>query len=99
MHTASEENCDRKIKIYEERPEVPGFPSGRLAQDCGATGADDDRLRVTKHGRDLVASGALDVHEVRVGTLHQTLQLAFPTLLFNRRMQKIFGERHSYKFF
>merc|ERR1711887_89623 len=26
----------------------------------------------------------------------QTLQLAFPTLLFNRRMQKIFGERHSY---
>ena len=72
-----------------------GPAAGGLAEDRGAAGADDDRLRVAEHRRDLVTSGTLDVHEVGVGTLHQPLQLAFPLLLFDGWMEKIFRERHG----
>jgi len=35
-----------------------------LAEDCGAADAEDDRLGVAEDRGDLVAAGALDVHEV-----------------------------------
>merc|ERR1719420_2746978 len=50
-------------------------PARRLAQDGGAGPADDDRLRVREDGRDVEAPLALDVHEERVGRLHQPLEL------------------------
>ena len=55
--------------------------SGGLTQDCGAADAEDDGLSVAEDGRDLVASGALDVHEVGVGVLHKALQLVLALLV------------------
>lgn len=40
-----------------------GFASGRLAENLGAAGADDDGLCVREDGGDGEAAGALDVHE------------------------------------
>jgi len=36
---------------------------------------------VAEYGRDLVAAGTLDVHEVGVGALDEALELAAPPLL------------------
>jgi len=72
-----------------------GPAAGGLAEDRGAAGTNDHRLGVAEHRRDLVASGTLDVHEVRVGTLYQPLQFAFPLLLFDGWVEKIFRERHD----
>jgi hypothetical protein len=68
-------------------------PSPRgLTQDGGAADADDDGLRVREHGGDLVAPGALDVHEVGVGVLHEALQLVPALLLVRARVQQVLGE-------
>lgn len=40
-----------------------GLTTGRLAQNGGATLADDDGLSVGENGGDREASGALDIHE------------------------------------
>merc|ERR1711962_1576729 len=72
-----------------------GPAAGGLAEDRGAAGTNDDRLGAAEHRRDLVATGTLDVHEVRVGTLYQPLQFAFPLLLFDGWVEKIFRERHD----
>merc|ERR1719259_1602447 len=72
-----------------------GFAAGGLAKHRRAAGADDHRLSVAEHRRDLVAAGALDIHEVRVGRLHESLQLAFAFLFFDGRVKEIFRERHS----
>lgn len=58
-----------------------GTTSSGLAQNGGATSADHNALGVTEHGCDSVATGALNIHEVRVGMLHQTLQLVLAFLL------------------
>merc|ERR1711875_182960 len=94
-------SSNRSMSLLSERTSFrqSGFSSGRLAQDCGATGAHYDRLCVTEYRRDLVASRTLHIHEIGVGTLHQALQLAFSTLLLHRRMQKIFSKRHSEFFY
>ena len=46
-----------------------------LAEDGGAGGAVHHRGGVREHGRDLVAPGALDVHEEGVRALYKTLEL------------------------
>lgn len=69
--------------------------TGRLAQDGRAARADDDTLCVTEDGGDLVAAGALHVHEVRVRVLHQALQLVLPLLLGGQRVQQVLGELHG----
>ena len=63
-----------------------------LTQHCGATDAKDDGLSVAEDGGDLVAAGALDVHEVRVGVLHQALELVLALLVFGSGVQKVFSE-------
>lgn len=58
-----------------------------LAQDCGATSANNDALSVAEDRCDLVATGALHVHEIRIGMLHQALELVLPLLLSGQRVQ------------
>jgi len=52
-----------------------GDTSGGLGKNVGAAGAHDDGLGVREDGGDLDASRALDVHEVGVGRLYESLQL------------------------
>ena len=70
----------------------PGAAAGRLGEDGGAAGAEHDRLRVAEDGGDLEAAGALHVHEVRVGRLHQPLELVLPPLGDLRGAQQILSE-------
>jgi len=49
---------------------------------------------MAEHGCDLVAAGALDIHEIGVGALDKALQLALALLLILARVQQIFSERH-----
>ena len=58
-----------------------------LAQNCGASDALDNCLSVTENCCDLVTPGALDVHEVGVGVLHQALQLVLWFLILWWRVQ------------
>lgn len=64
-----------------------GTSSSGLTEDGGATSADHNALGVTEHGCDSVATGALDIHEVGVGVLHQALQLVLAFLLSGQRVQ------------
>ena len=41
-----------------------------------------------------VASGALDIHEVTVWMLDQSLQLVLPLFFMRKRMEQIFSQRH-----
>ena len=43
-------------------------------------------------GGDPVAAGALDVHEVGVGVLHQPLQLVAPLLVLGQRQEELPGK-------
>jgi len=61
--------------------------SGWLAENGGAVGAEDDSGGVRKHGSNLEASRALDIHEEGIGRLHQTLELVLGLLKVFRRMQ------------
>lgn len=72
----------------------PGLATGGLAQDRRTAGANYDALGMAEHGRDFVASGALDVHEVRVRVGYQALQLVLALLLGRKWVQEILGERH-----
>ena len=73
----------------------PGLSAGGLAEDGGASHTQDDRLSVAEHCRDLVATGAFDVHEVGVWALHKALQLALALLLVQGKVQQVLGERHG----
>lgn len=64
-----------------------GTSSSGLAQNGGATSADHNALGVTEHGCDSVATGALNIHEVGVRMLHQTLQLVLAFLLCGQGVQ------------
>uniref|UniRef100_A0AAG5D400 Uncharacterized protein n=1 Tax=Anopheles atroparvus TaxID=41427 RepID=A0AAG5D400_ANOAO len=68
--------------------------TGRLAQDRRAAGTDHYALGMAEDGGDLVATGALHVHEVRVRMGHEALQLVTPLLFSRQRVQEILGERH-----
>jgi len=50
---------------------------------------------VAEDGRDLIATGAFHVHEIRVGRLDESLQLAFSLFLFDGGVEEIFRERHG----
>ena len=47
---------------------------------------------MAEDGGDLVAAGALDVHEVAVGVLDQALQLVLALLVLGAGMQEVFCE-------
>ena len=49
---------------------------------------------MAEDGRDLAASGALDVHEVGVGVLHKALQLVLALLVLGSRVQEVLSKRH-----
>ena len=72
----------------------PSFASGGLTQHSRATDTKHDRLRVAEHRCDLITSWTLDVHEIRIGTLYETLLLVRPPLLLRGRMQQVFCEWH-----
>ena len=70
----------------------PGPAPGGLAQDGGASDAENHGLGVREDGGNLVTSRALDVHEVRVWVLDQALQLVLALLNFGLGVQKVAGE-------
>ncbi len=63
--------------------------SRRLTQHRVAARAHNHSLSVRKDGRDVVAIGALDVHEERVGALNQTLLLVHAGLSLLVRVQQV----------
>lgn len=71
--------------------------SGRLAQHCGATPAENHSLGVAEHGCDAKTTLALHIHEERVGRLHETFQLVLSLFQLRWRMQEIniVGEHHD----
>jgi hypothetical protein len=72
--------------LGESRPS----PRGLAEHDVAAT-AKHDALRVTEDGRDLEASGALDVHEEAIRALHEALELVSASLEFGRRVEEVDG--------
>jgi len=50
---------------------------------------------VREDGGNAEASWALDVHEIRVGGLYETLQLVLFGLSLSRGVEEIDGERHD----
>ena len=75
----------------------PRLPAGRRAEDRGAPLAGDGGLGVREDGGDGVAAGALHVHEVAVGVLHEPLLLVRAPLFFRRRVEQVYGQRHLRK--
>lgn len=67
----------------------PGAAAGRLAEHRGASAAHDNRLAVAKHGRDVEATLALDVHEERVRRLNKSLELVLALLELSRLVQEV----------
>ena len=66
-----------------------------MTENGGAADAEDDGLSVAENGGDLVATGALDVHEKGVGVLDQTLQLTLALFLLREGVQQILCELES----
>lgn len=69
-----------------------GSSPGGLAQNSGTPDTHHHGLGVAEHGGDFVASGALDIHEIRIRVLDQTLQLVFAFLILGTRVQEVFRE-------
>lgn len=65
-----------------------------LAENTGACAAEDDGLCVREDSCDGKATRALDVHEVRVGGLHQTLELVASLFSLNGGVEQVDGESH-----
>jgi hypothetical protein len=63
------------------------FATTRPTQHGRTADAHDDRLRVTEHGRDFIASRAFDIHEEAVRMLHEPFQFVRTTLGLRVRMQ------------
>jgi len=72
----------------------PGSAPGRLTEDSGTAGTHHHSLGVTEHSGDPVTAGTLDVHEIAVGVLDQSLQLVFPLLLSREGVEQVFSKRH-----
>ena len=66
-----------------------------MTENGGAANAQDDGLSVAENSGDLVATGALDIHEKGVGVLDQTLQLALALFLLREGVQQILCELES----
>lgn len=71
-----------------------GLTTGRVAHNGAASGASDDGLGVAEDDHDGDTAGALDVHEVGVGSLDQALLLVLGQLGSDRRVQKVLDELH-----
>jgi len=67
--------------------------TGGGAEDGAAGTAENYGLGVREDGSDVEATGALDVHEVRVRGLHQTLELVGLGGLLSRRVKEVDSER------
>jgi len=101
---AGDENHERKemtpghedLRLPTERATLsqPSLASCRLAQHRLARTANDDCLGMGEHGGDGEAPWALDIHEVRVWRLHETLQLVPALLGGGRGVEEIDGKRH-----
>lgn len=70
----------------------PSLTTGGLAEDGGASLADDDGLGVREDGGDGEAAGALDVHEEGSRGGDEGLELVLLGLAGRGRVQKINGE-------
>lgn len=69
-----------------------GFSSLWLAQHSWASHAEHHCLCMAKHGGDLVAAWALDVHKVRVRTLDKSFLFMLSSLVLNRRVEEVSGQ-------
>jgi len=65
-----------------------------LAENCRATGADDDGLCVREDGRDCEATGALNVHEEGSWSWHKVLELVLAGFRRWGGVEKINCENH-----
>lgn len=92
----TQRKVERKHLLSAERAALgePGLTTGRLAQNGGATLADDDGLGVGEDGGDGEASRALDVHEERAGGRNQSLELVLLSLGSRAGVEEIDGENH-----
>lgn len=70
-----------------------------MAEDGGATLADNDGLGVGEDSGDGEAAGALDVHEEGPGARDQSLQLVLLSLGSRAGVEKINGENLGRKIF
>lgn len=73
-----------------------GTSASWLAQNGRASSAHNHSLGMAEDRCDLVASWALDIHEVWVWMLHKTLQLVLPLLLCWRWVKQISSKRHGF---
>jgi hypothetical protein len=67
----------------------PRLATSGLAQDLRAALADDDCVCVREDGGDGEASRALDVHEERAGSGHESLELVLAGLSGRGRVEKV----------
>jgi len=63
-----------------------------LANNSLAVAAEDNSGGMAENSHDLNASGALNVHEERVGSLNKTLQLVAASLIILTGVKKVFLE-------
>ena len=70
----------------------PGATTGGLTEHSRTADAENNSLGMTENCGDLVTSGALNIHEVRIGVLHKPLQLVFPLFFFRPGVKQILGE-------
>jgi len=75
----------------------PGLTTSGLAQDGGTRSTKDYCLGVREDSGDRKATWALDVHEVRVGALYETLELVAPLLGLSGGVKQINGESHIFE--
>lgn len=82
------------LRLLAERAALgqASLTTGGLREDLGARAADNDGLGVREDGGDSEATGALDVHEERVGVLHKSLELVAASLLLGGGVKKVDGE-------
>lgn len=66
--------------------------TGGLRENLGARAADNNGLGVREDSGDGEATGALDVHEERVGVLHKSLELVRASLLLGGGVEKVDSE-------
>ena len=66
-----------------------------LAENVGAVTAENDGLGVAENSGDVVATRALNVHEIRVGGLYEALLLVGDGVVLSARVQEILlNKRH-----
>jgi hypothetical protein len=72
----------------------PSSSTSGLTQNSGASCTNNYCLSMAEDCGNPVTSWALNIHEVAVGMLYQTLQLVLPFLFGWLRMEQVFSKRH-----